>query len=80
MLCYSVRIPEGDQLPGVTADGRATAVLPGEYLAHVLASKVRSPQRLLRFVGADAMCRDVHVPFEAARRFLTEERVEDARP
>lgn len=70
MLCHRVEIPHGAKVPGVTADGRPTAVLPGEYLVHQLPAKVPRAEALFRFVGADANGRDVHVPFGAFRCFL----------
>jgi hypothetical protein len=41
-------------------------VYPGEYLVHCLAPKLgREVPPILRFVGADAQGRDVHVPLAA---------------
>ena len=66
MACYRVHIPIGTRLAGSTAQGEATGVLPGEYLAHRLSPKLPtllSP--VLRLVGADPAGRDVHVSLEA---------------
>ncbi len=68
MECYRVHIPIGTKVAGATADGEATCVLPGEYLVHRLFPKF--PTRLsavLRFVGADAAGRDVHVALGSLR-------------
>jgi len=68
MECYRVQIPDGVKVPGVTAAGDPSAVLPGEYVVHHLWPKARGATRpLLRFVGADACGRDVHVPLDAWR-------------
>lgn len=69
MECYRVHVPIGVKVPGATASGDPTCVLPGEYLVHRLLPKV--PTRaspLLRFVGADPTGRDVHVSMETLRR------------
>ncbi len=71
MVCSRVRLPEGVKLSGVTADGRPTTVLPGEYLAHLLPAKVPTCESLVRLVGADPSCRDVHLPLNVAKRFAT---------
>ncbi|MFL6627660.1 MAG: hypothetical protein ACJ8IK_07640 [Burkholderiaceae bacterium] len=70
MASYRVEIPHGVRVPGVTADGCATAVLPGEYLVHQLPRKLPLAPPLFRFVGADASGRDVHVPLGAFQCFL----------
>ena len=71
MKCYRVRIPDGMKVPGVTATGCPTALLPGEYLAHRLRPKaLPGAQALLRFVGADAFGRDLHVPPDSVQEFL----------
>ena len=71
MDCYRVQIPDGVKVLGVTATGYPSALLPGEYLAHRLRSKDPSTtQALLRFVGADVMGRDVHVPLASVQKFL----------
>jgi len=71
MVCHHVVIPEGAKVPGVTADGQPTAVLPGEYVVHELVARHPVATPLFRFVGADATGRDVHVPLSTFRRFLT---------
>lgn len=69
MECYRVHVPIGVKVAGATAGGKATFVLPGEYLAHRLAPKLSTHgPPVLRFVGADPAGRDVHVPLEALRR------------
>lgn len=70
MLCYRIQVPVGTKLAGVTADGKPTAVLPGEYVAHLLPPKVRVGEPIARIVGADPMCRDVHVPLQAVKNLL----------
>jgi hypothetical protein len=72
MECYRVQIPDGAKVTGVTAAGQVSVVLPGEYLVHRLPPKMPSTRTLLRFVGADAMGRDVHVPLATVETFLTE--------
>jgi len=67
MVSYRVEIPDGVRVSGVTADGCPTAVLPGEYLVHQLPRKLSLADDLFRFVGADAIGRDVHVPLAAFR-------------
>jgi hypothetical protein len=68
MECFRVQVPDGVKIAGVTAAGHPSAVLPGEYLVHRLRPKTGSGARpLLRFVGADALGRDVHVPLDAVR-------------
>lgn len=68
MECYRVSIPMGVKVTGATADGQATFVLPGEYLVHRLLPRLTAPTPpVLRFVGADPMGRDVHVPLESLR-------------
>lgn len=63
MECFKIRVPEEPALVGATADGAPARIFPGEYLVHLLKSKLpaRSPT-VLRFVGADVAGRDVHVP------------------
>ena len=63
MECFKIRVPEESSLVGATADGAPARIFPGEYLVHLLKSKlpVTSPA-VLRFVGADVAGRDVHVP------------------
>ncbi len=70
MVCYRVHIPSRSKVAGVTADGQVTTVLPGEYLVNVLPPKIATAQPLVRFVGADPACRDVHVPLEVAKQYL----------
>jgi hypothetical protein len=70
MDCHRIDIPAGVRVRGVTANGLPTLVLPGEYLVHRLPPKLPSARTLLRFVGADAMGRDAHVPLESVRAFL----------
>ena len=66
MDCFKIRLPEDTTLVGTTASGEPTQVFPGEYLVHRLEPKVPSTGfALLRFVGADAAGRDVHVPVHA---------------
>lgn len=66
MHCFKVRVPDGGSVHGVTASGQPVPVYPGEYLVHCLAPKVgREAPPILRFVGADALGRDVHVPLAA---------------
>lgn len=67
---FIVQIPQGVKIRGATADGEATAVLPGEYLVHDLRPKGPSAGTLLRLVGADALGRDVHVSRESVKRFI----------
>lgn len=71
MECYRVQIPDGVKVAGATATGERTTLLPGEYLAHRL--RPRNPAAaatLLRFVAADALGRDVHVPLASVRKYL----------
>jgi hypothetical protein len=70
MVRDRVHIPVGTRVPGVTADGQPTAVLPGEYVVHLLRPK-RLPveQPVVRLVGADPFGRDVHLPLAAARKY-----------
>jgi len=68
MECYQVQVPDGIKVSGVTADGRSTTVLPGEYLVHPLGPKIPWSRTVLRLVGADATCRDVHILPEALRQ------------
>lgn len=70
MLCYRVEIPDGAKVVGTTAAGDRAAVLPGEYLVHALRPKLPSAHAVFRFVGADALGRDVHVPLESFAAFL----------
>jgi hypothetical protein len=68
MDCFEITVPPGTAFQGVTADGDPAPVYPGEYLVHLLPDRIaRGRRRLLRFVGADATGRDVHVPLEALR-------------
>lgn len=69
MVCYRVRVPGHVKVAGTTADGQATTVLPGDYLVNVLQPKIATAQPLVRFVGADPACRDVHVPVDVAKRY-----------
>ncbi len=68
MECYRIQVPDGIKVSGVTADGCATTVLPGEYLVHPLGPRTPWASTVLRLVGADAMGRDVHVPSDALRQ------------
>ncbi len=69
MECYRIYIPAGVKVAGATAGGQATCVLPGEYLVHRLSPRLPKPSPpVLRFVGADPMGRDVHVPLESLQR------------
>ena len=69
MECYRVHVPEDVRISGVTAAGRPSAVLPGEYLVHRLRTRFTpGDQAVLRFVGADAAGHDVHVPQASLRR------------
>ncbi len=66
MNCFKVRVPDGRRVRGFTAGGQPVPVYPGEYLVHCLAPKIgRRAPPVLRFVGADALGRDVHVPLPA---------------
>ena len=68
MECYRVQIPDGVKVPGVTASGQLSAVHPGEYFVHRWRPKAAAnDQALLRFVGAGASGRDVHVPAASLR-------------
>ena len=68
MDCYRVQVPDGVKVLGVTANGRPSAVLPGEYLVHRLHPKgAPHAEAVLRFVGADPAGRDLHVPLAAVR-------------
>ncbi len=79
MECYRVQIPDGIKVLGVTAAGRPSAVLPGEYLVHRLRAKGASnSEALLRFVGADSVGRDVHVPLDTARKFFSVDGISSA--
>ena len=81
MECYRVQIPDGIKVLGVTAGGRPSAVLPGEYLVHRLRARGTSnSEDLLRFVGADALGRDVHVPLDTAREFFSVAGISSAPP
>jgi len=63
MECFKIRLPEESTLVGMTAEGQPAQVYPGEYLVHLLKSKAPSiAPAILRFVGADPLGRDVHVP------------------
>jgi len=71
MECYRVHIPDGVKVPGATAAGRPSAVLPGEYLAHRLRPKgAPVATAMLRFIGADASGHDVHLSLDTAREFF----------
>ena len=71
MECYRVQVPDGAKIDGLTATGRPAAVLPGEYLVHRLRPMTSSKAPpMLRFVGADALGRDVHVPLDAVQSLL----------
>ena len=70
MTCYRIRIPDGVKVRGVAADGSPAAVLPGEYVAHLLRLPATIDRPLVRLLGADPACRDVHLPLEAAGPFL----------
>ena len=71
MKCYRMQVPDGVRISGVTATGRPAAVLPGEYLVHRLRPMARSKASpMLRFVGADALGRDVHMPLDAVQSLL----------
>ena len=65
MECFELTVPEDAQLRGRTVTGQPVPVYPGKYLVHLLQPKA-APQvpAILRFVGADAQGRDVHVPLE----------------
>ncbi len=65
MDCFKIRIPDGTCVHGFTAGGQDAPVYPGEYLVHRLAKAGPDAPALLRFVGADALGRDVHVPVAA---------------
>lgn len=69
MKSYRVRVPRGVRLAGHTATGQRATVLPGEHQVHRLskAGPARKDWELLRFVGADALGRDVHVPISRGR-------------
>lgn len=69
MECYRVEIPDGVRVMGATAAGHPSAVLPGEYLVHRLRAKgaPSDTPAVLRFVGADALGRDVHVPLDVVQ-------------
>ncbi len=70
MACDRIQIPVGTRLRGVTADGQPTAVLPGEYVVHLLMPKRQPVTRpVARLIGADPFGRDVHLPLEAARQY-----------
>lgn len=77
MECYRVEIPDGVRVLGATAAGHPAAVLPGEYLVHRLRPKgvPSDAAAVLRFVGADALGRDVHVPVEVVQGLLVDSKV-----
>lgn len=80
MECYRVHIPIGTRVPGITASGHPACVLPGEYVAHRLPARLtRTPEVLLRLVGADPAGRDVHVSLPALRRFARKHHVSVSR-
>ena len=64
MTCYRIDISPESALQGVTAQGQPTGVLPGQYVVHEL-RKLPLAEPMLRFVGADAFGRDVHVRKDA---------------
>lgn len=66
--CYRVKIPERSRLSGFTAAGQRVLVVPGEHVVHRVKPKVPLPGTTdaLRFLGADARGRDVHVPVPPA--------------
>jgi len=65
MECFELTIPEDTQLRGRTVTGEPVPVYPGKYLVHLLQPKAAAPApAILRFVGADALGRDVHVALE----------------
>jgi hypothetical protein len=65
MECFELTIPEDTQLRGRTVTGEPVPVYPGKYLVHLLQPKAAVPApALLRFVGADALGRDVHVALD----------------
>jgi hypothetical protein len=68
MECFKVRVPEDAEVRGCTASGEKVLVYPGEYVVHLLRPRI-APQAsaVLRFVGADAQGRDVHVAVDPAR-------------
>ena len=69
MKSYRVKVPREVRLAGHTATGQRATVLPGEHQVHRL-SKIGPTRReweMLRFVGADALGRDVHVPISRGR-------------
>ena len=70
MVCHHVEIPPEAKVAGLTADGLPAVVLPGEYLVHQVPRKFPAAEALFRFVGADARCRDVHVPLARFRAYL----------
>lgn len=70
MVCYQVHVPGDAKVAGVAADGQPTTVLPGEYFVHLLQPKIPVVEPLVRFVGADPVCRDVHVPLQVATKYL----------
>ena len=73
MQCYPIAVPE--KVSGVLADGRPTAVLPGEYLVHRLQLRGWQAETrvLLRFAGADPLGRDVHIDLAALREVIADE-------
>jgi hypothetical protein len=63
MQCYRVRVKDDPPLVGYAADGRAKAVLPGEYAVHLLRRPTYDGMgAVLRFIGADQRGGDLHVP------------------
>lgn len=62
--CYRVKVPEGSKLTGFTATGQRVPIVPGEHIVHRLKPKVRlnGIAEALRFLGADEVGRDVHIP------------------
>ena len=72
MDCYHVHVPADAKVAGVTADGQLTSVLPGEYVVHLLQPKFPAGEPLVRFVAADPVCRDVHIPLEVATWYLAD--------
>jgi hypothetical protein len=68
MKSYRVKVPREVRLAGHTASGQRPTVLPGEHQVHRLSrAATRKDWEMLRFVGADALGRDVHVPISRGR-------------
>jgi len=62
--CIRVRVPEHARPTGFTAAGERVSVVAGEHVVQRLKPKVplEGIVETLRFLGADAAGRDVHVP------------------